>query len=78
MSTMIDDAKRIWPGIDDNEAEMLLWETTSYPFGTDIAVLKQLEQSYKKHNGNVDAAIADAYAVIDQAMCEYNEHHRMD
>lgn len=78
MITMIDEAKRIWPGINDDEANMLLWEATSYPFGSEDAVLEQLEQSYKKHAGNVEAAVADAYEEIEKAMREYNEYNRID
>lgn len=53
--------KIIWPNITDEEADVLLWETTAFPFASVEIIVKQLEENHRSSNGSVDKAIEDSY-----------------
>lgn len=50
-------AKRIWPGISSNEADVLLWSCTTYPVGSDTEVEHALKDAYMKSGGDVFQAL---------------------
>lgn len=71
MTTIIDQVQAVWPGVSADTAELLLWETTPFPFASEDAVLTQLKDSYRKFDGNVQLAIDDAYSQINAASAAF-------
>ena len=63
--------KKHWSGISTSDAECLLWETTCFGFGSAREVEDQIREAYDETGGNVEQALANAYAEIDKAMAEY-------
>ena len=69
----IEMVKKHWPGISTSDAECLLWETTCFGFGSAREVEDQIREAYDETGGNVEQALANAYAEIDKAM----EQHKI-
>ena len=65
--------QQFWPiPLTADEADLLLWETTCYPFGSMEKVGQQLAESYVTSKGDVAQAVNDAYALISRLVTEYN------
>lgn len=76
--TLADKVRAMWPGCSDEELDDVLWSTTTFPFGNETQVLAQLRLSYETSGGNIEKAISDAHAEIEEAMREYRELYPVD
>lgn len=77
-TTFIEKARAAYPDTSDDELEHLVWNVTSFPFGTTQQVLLQLSLSYATSGGDIQHAITDAHDEIETAMEEYRMSHSAD
>lgn len=64
-TTWLDAVQAVWPGVTEDVALDLLWETTSYPIGSPAAVLSQLHEYHDKSKGHPAQAIEMAHQDMD-------------
>lgn len=69
-TTWLEFARQHWPGISDDDAERILWECTAFPFADVETVKRQILESHSGSGGDVDLAISQSHAALDQAMSE--------
>jgi selenocysteine lyase/cysteine desulfurase len=69
----IDMVRENWPGISNEDADLVLWNATCFPFGRPDRVAKDLREMYARSNGNPMLAVAMAEADIEAEMKKYRE-----
>ena len=56
--TWINLVASIWPNITEAQCDLLLWETTCFPFGSAEKVEQQLKENYVQSDGNIEKLLA--------------------
>jgi hypothetical protein len=64
-----------WPGISDEDADMVLWNATCFPFGTEAQVTKHIQEKCVQSNGDPVTAVDIAHRELDEAMRRHNLEH---
>lgn len=61
--TWFDLVRKHWPGINDDEADLVLWNATCFPFGTVDQVTSNIIEMHARSGGDpreaVNLAVAD-------------------
>jgi len=55
--TLLERAKKIWPGLSEADLKLVLWTFTQYPTGKDEDVLRALSDAYSKSGGDLLQAL---------------------
>ena len=69
--TWLEMVKEVWVNASENEAEVLLWECTCFPFGDAGAVKEQLISLYERSNGS----FSEALRIVDEEMADALNRH---
>lgn len=51
-TTVLDKARRIWPGLSASDLDKVLWSLTTFPVGNPEDVLRDLRDAYVKSGGD--------------------------
>lgn len=55
--TLLERAKKIWPGLSEADLKLVLWTFTQYPGGKDEDTLRALSDAYNKSGGDLLQAL---------------------
>lgn len=70
--------RKHWPGITDEDVELVLWNATCFPFGSVEQVTAQLIEKYQQSNGSPEYAVAIADREMNEEMKRYLAAQRED
>lgn len=65
---LLQQARQVWPGLNTNDLNLILWSCTTYPTGGEQEVLAALKNVYEKSGGDLLQALNQADEQRSQAM----------